>query len=454
MGRYEIRCGGKRISEVHMDFSNLDDVAKKYGWDDVFAGRHPCQGTPKQEVPEPVREDLRQQFFLETAANGDAWLQSKEGGPPRLVLPAGVPGQRIYRNGRFFLQGPSPDFELHDCHAVFHEDDAYEQWNQAMVRAAKQNAKESWSSRVDKLMLPAQFEKKQPEPPKTLDSMPGFLKTKQQEAEAKKDDTARTREERWAAFQAGLEQEKKAAMQKMEAEMAERAAKKLAEEEELHFKLQEKQLQEKMKEAQAKHDAQLKAMQNAGARQDAEAQMQEDAKVSEEEAELEAKMQAAMQAQDAEMEEKMKEARAKQDAEMQEKIKAAEAIREKELQEKLSVAKAEKEREMEAILAKRQAALEAKLEEARAKHASELEEKAKEAKAKMEAEMKEKMRAVSVAKESAPKKMPDQALDKGKNDAATAVQQMFAGAKGPASQKDSKEPASASSPSSTTNLAE
>ena len=31
------------------------------------------------------------------------------------------------------MQGPSPDFELHDCSSVFHTDLGYEKWKQALV---------------------------------------------------------------------------------------------------------------------------------------------------------------------------------------------------------------------------------------------------------------------------------------------------------------------------------
>ena len=77
-----------------------------------------------------------------------------QGGPPKLVLPATVPGGRIYRDGRllgetllwhqcvawplacdlrFWMQGPGPSFDTFDCSMIFHHSEPYQSWVQALV---------------------------------------------------------------------------------------------------------------------------------------------------------------------------------------------------------------------------------------------------------------------------------------------------------------------------------
>ena len=50
-----------------------------------------------------------------------------------MVIPAGVPAQRIYRDGRFWLQAPGPKFETFDCALVHGDASSLEAWGQALA---------------------------------------------------------------------------------------------------------------------------------------------------------------------------------------------------------------------------------------------------------------------------------------------------------------------------------
>eukprot|EP00439_Symbiodinium_sp_Y106_P069037 s1296_g11.t2 len=172
MERYELRLGTRRILEVKPDYSNLvtwlfqDAVAKKYSWETVYQGKYPSM---QAEAP---------------------WLC----GDPKFVIPVTVPAQRIYRDGRFYLQAPGPDFAVVDCCRIFNDDTGYQAWVEALapwlevvsctvcsvghsfgqwlglsfakVAAAKQNKAEPWSAAVNRLLAnepPDAFVKKQME---------------------------------------------------------------------------------------------------------------------------------------------------------------------------------------------------------------------------------------------------------------------------------------------------
>ena len=98
-----------------------------------------------------------------------------------------------------FHAGAIPDFQLHDCSSVFRTDSGYEKWKQALVSrlqlvafsvsvelglgvmlrswtldAGRKNPDASWTASLDRLMVPAIFQKKVPES-NTLDKIPGVM---------------------------------------------------------------------------------------------------------------------------------------------------------------------------------------------------------------------------------------------------------------------------------------
>ncbi|CAE7802890.1 unnamed protein product [Symbiodinium sp. CCMP2456] len=178
MERYETRLGCRRMIEVQADYGNLvawlleDTVARKYSWETVFQGKYPSM----LEAP---------------CLRGD----------PRMVIPVTVPAQRIYRDGKFYLQAPGPDFSVVECGRIFNDDTGFQTWvdtlapwlarvsctvglvgfvcslarfSRAEIAAAKQNKDAPWSAAVNRLLTASPPEAFVPKV-QTQQSLPGPL---------------------------------------------------------------------------------------------------------------------------------------------------------------------------------------------------------------------------------------------------------------------------------------
>lgn len=58
-------------------------------------------------------------------------LVSLPGGPPKFVAPNGVPVTKIYRGGKFMVQGPGP--EPFTMEGMYQDTQTYEAWVNSLV---------------------------------------------------------------------------------------------------------------------------------------------------------------------------------------------------------------------------------------------------------------------------------------------------------------------------------